>query len=499
MSSQIILSNLSFSYSSAIDVLKDVNIKLTPGWTGVIGNNGSGKTTLLRILAKEINANNMISYIPDDPIIQYCPQRVDKLTEIIETFSGCWDGNALRLMGELRLMPEELTKWNQLSPGERKRWQIAAALYKQPDLFLLDEPTNHLDRNAKNLLNEALNRYKGIGVLVSHDRDLLDFQTNSTVRILPGGKVSQYSLPYSKAREVWLGEESRIKNSREQLRSEQRKLKRRLDTARRSREKAESSMITGKRSKGIHDTDARSMAAKGRVINAEQKLGREVTVLKGKLERKQEAVDNIHIEKEIGRSVFVLEEISPKPELVWLKNEKLYAGDKLLVKDVDVLINRESRIRLDGLNGSGKTTLIQTLIEVSNLPDDRILFLPQELSSGQISKMLKELELLPPKVKGRLMQIVAALGVPPERIMATDIPSPGEARKLYLAMGLSKQAWLLMLDEPTNHLDLPSIERLEEAFLQYSGALLLVSHDDRFALTLTNEIWTIENQKLTIV
>jgi len=99
-------------------------------------------------------------------------------------------------------------------------------------------------------------------------------------------------------------------------------------------------------------------------------------------------------------------------------------------------------------------------------------------------------------VKGRLLQIVAALGVPPERLMASEQPSPGEARKLTLAMGLSRQAWLLMLDEPTNHLDLPSIERLEAALTQYSSALLIVSHDDRFAGALTRESWRIESGKL---
>jgi ATPase subunit of ABC transporter with duplicated ATPase domains len=81
--------------------------------------------------------------------------------------------------------------------------------------------------------------------------------------------------------------------------------------------------------------------------------------------------------------------------------------------------------------------------------------------------------------------------------MTSENPSPGEARKLALALALTQQAWLLMLDEPTNHLDLPSIERLEEALSQYSSALVLVTHDARLAATLTRETWTIRDGRVT--
>jgi ATPase subunit of ABC transporter with duplicated ATPase domains len=171
-------------------------------------------------------------------------------------------------------------------------------------------------------------------------------------------------------------------------------------------------------------------------------------------------------------------------------------GDRALIVDADVLIRRESRIHLQGPNGSGKTSLIEELIRESRLPAERILYLPQELSVEQTMNNRQEMDSLPGSERGRLLQIVAALGVPPERILASDRPSPGEARKLFLAMGLTRQAWLLILDEPTNHLDLPSIERLEDALSKYTSALLMVSHDERFAKTLTRESWTIVGQNL---
>ena len=88
-----------------------------------------------------------------------------------------------------------------------------------------------------------------------------------------------------------------------------------------------------------------------------------------------------------------------------------------------------------------------------------------------------------------MLNVVAALGVDPALLLASQLPSPGEARKLALASGLAQQVWALRPDEPTNHLDLPSIERLEETLCAYPGALVLVSHDDRFASRLTNTRW----------
>lgn len=499
MSSQVLLSRLSFSYSSAIDVLTDVTLSLSQGWYGVVGPNGSGKTTLLRLLAGELPVDPaMAQRIPSDMTVRYCPQRVREFTPAISDLALSSEGHARRLMGRLELVPDQLARWQSLSPGERKRWQIAAALFDAPQLLLLDEPTNHLDTGAKKLLFDRLERYRGVGVLVSHDRDLLDSLTGSTIKMFSGGRAQLYTGNYSTARDVWLNEEKLSHETRAKLQAERRKLKRRLGTARRSREEAESGKSTGKRMKGIRDTDARSMAAKGRAASGEQRLGREVELLRRKLAKAEETADQHRVEKLVGRSVFVLEEPAPMQHLIHLERPAISKGDRTLLSDVDVMVRRNSRIHLRGPNGSGKTTLIQHLIRASRLPEGRILYLPQELSHRQVAQNKREMESLSDVVKGRLLQIVAALGVPPDRLLASDQPSPGEARKLALAMGLSRQAWLLLLDEPTNHLDLPSIERLEVALAQYSSALLAVSHDDRFAGALTRESWVIEGGRVVM-
>jgi ATPase subunit of ABC transporter with duplicated ATPase domains len=95
-----------------------------------------------------------------------------------------------------------------------------------------------------------------------------------------------------------------------------------------------------------------------------------------------------------------------------------------------------------------------------------------------------------------VLQLLAALGVAPARLLASRRPSPGEARKLQLALGLGLEAWVLVLDEPTNHLDLPSIERLEAALAAWPGALLLVSHDEAFADRLTGAAWHVASGRV---
>jgi ATPase subunit of ABC transporter with duplicated ATPase domains len=106
---------------------------------------------------------------------------------------------------------------------------------------------------------------------------------------------------------------------------------------------------------------------------------------------------------------------------------------------------------------------------------------------------------LPSEPRGRLLSLVAALGVDPDRLLVTDAPSPGEARKVRVAYGLATGAWLLVLDEPTNHLDLPAIERLEGALAVYPGALLLVTHDGALAGRLTRTTWHLADGRVDVV
>jgi len=122
-------------------------------------------------------------------------------------------------------------------------------------------------------------------------------------------------------------------------------------------------------------------------------------------------------------------------------------------------------------------------------------YIPMSLRYGNVGHLsrvervdlLRRIGGLGREQRGEVMAVAARLGLDPGRVLESDEPSPGEARKLWLADGLGRRVWVAVLDEPTNHLDLPSIERLEEALADYDGALVLVTHDDHFARPLVNE------------
>ncbi len=145
-----------------------------------------------------------------------------------------------------------------------------------------------------------------------------------------------------------------------------------------------------------------------------------------------------------------------------------------------------------GANGSGKTTLLETLVGRMRIPEERLLYLPQELDARQEFDLLDRVRALLPEMRGRVLTVLAALGVDPDRLLASRSLSPGEARKLMLAFALGRQVWALVLDERTNHMDLPGVERLEAALATYPGTLLLVSHDEVFAQRCTQWVWRLD-------
>jgi ATPase subunit of ABC transporter with duplicated ATPase domains len=484
------LNHVSFAYSSAADVLDDVSIRLGPGWAGLVGPNGAGKTTLLNLIAGTLQpAKGVVAIEPaaSPPIL--CAQEVEHADETIASFAETTDGAGRRWMGQLGLDPAELARWATLSPGERKRWQVGAALAVQPSVLLLDEPTNHLDSEARDLLVAALEGFRGVGIVVSHDRRLLNRLTRQTIRV-DRGSATQWGGSYDVARAAWQAAELEQRRGYEQSIREAKKQRRRLADQRRSAETKQTRHQRKLRLAGPADRDARSMEAKGRHAGGAASGARRMEVTRAAVERAESRAAAFDISKELGRALFVDYEPARRSRLLRYSGP-LVAGEAVLVPDLDVELGRDDRVRLAGVNGSGKTTLLLTLLAGSDLPRSRLLYLPQELTAHEIAAAVAQLHALPPAARGKVLNLVAALGVDPARLLVSDDPSPGEARKLVMARGLATSAWCLLLDEPTNHLDLPSVERLGAAIAAYPGAVLVVTHDEDFAAATTNRTWTL--------
>jgi ATPase subunit of ABC transporter with duplicated ATPase domains len=415
----------------------------------------------------------------------------------VAEFARASEGEARRNRGQLALEVDELERWGMLSPGERKRWQVGAALSSDPDVLILDEPTNHLDADARSRLIAALRGFRGVGIVVSHDRTLLGALTTRTIR-MERGEIRSWRGSYSEARAAWEQEEREQVDSYRRLQSEKRKLKRRLADARQKRAVAESRMRTSKRMKSAKDADARGRFKAKRRRSAEAVLGWETHKLRDRLDRLADRAKGFDFHKALGRSLKVDFIHSPVPRLIGLELDELRAGSELLLREIHVEVARESRVHVAGPNGAGKTTLLKSMMECLRVPASRVLYLPQELTPSQELSLLEELRASAASEQGRVLSIVAALGVDPDALLASARPSPGEARKLALAFGLARQVWALILDEPTNHLDLPSVERLEAALDDYPGALVVATHDDAFARRCTYTVWELRGGRISV-
>ena len=487
--------HVSFSYSGMTKMLiEDANVHFGQGWTGIVGPNGAGKTTLLQLATGALEpSKGDIAHLASGI---YAVQRTDFPPEGWEDFAEANDGRAIVLRGQLGIKEGWFQRWNTLSHGERKRCQIAVVLWHDPEVLALDEPTNHIDFKARAMLIDALKGFRGVGLLVSHDRELLDslclqclFIHPPRAILRPGGVTAgqeQDRREQAAARKL----DEDTKDAANRLASQAQNLK----------EQSQSIAAKQKNKKfqalGKNDHDAKEKRNRAKNSNKNQVGAATQHASIAQRARDLDATrDNIYIRKDYAMGFWLDDSKTAfRNTVLSVEGGEIPLGDGRRLVYPDLYISPTDRIALTGENGLGKSTLLKKLAPEFKVAKERLIHIPQEITADEAKEILAEVKEMSGEKRGVVMTSFSRLGSRPGRLLESALPSPGEIRKLLLALGVTKGPHLIVMDEPTNHMDLPSIECLESALGECPCAMLLVSHDSRFLGGLTDKTWHLELQ-----
>lgn len=490
MSTLLTVKSLNYD-TSTTSLLNDISFTLQQGdRIGLIGHNGSGKSTLLKLITKQLSPNSgSISYanhcvtayieqhLPEEissmtlieAIVQKLPEQ-DKVTER-------WRAEVL--LSELGFTPLQWEqKANAISGGQHTRLLLGRALIKQPDLLLLDEPSNHLDLPTLIWLGDFLQSWKGSFVLVSHDQSLLDKVSNCTW-ILRDKSLHFYRLPCSAARQA-LSEKDITDERRNQ--AEQKEIDRVASSAKRL-------AIWGH----VYDNEALSRKAK--------QMEKHIDRLK---DAQTELTDGYQWRLTLNGHAI------PADRVLELENTFVATPDDMpLFTTAFHQVKSGDRIAIMGANGCGKSTLLRMLwqyyqqdlrhsLQVKFHPTIRTGYYDQQLEQlNDNDNLLDALRHFAPLTgEQRKMALIGAGFAYTRHQQKVATLSGGErARLLFIGLSLA-QYELLFLDEPTNHLDLEGKEALSEQIRQFSGALLVVSHDRWLIENSCQRFWFINDNQL---
>ncbi|PJZ85690.1 ATP-binding cassette domain-containing protein [Leptospira harrisiae] len=494
MSDHITIHNLNFQFESQQEPLfQNLNLHFSKGWTGIVGKNGSGKSTLAKLISGEI--------LPDKGSVQgndflFSISQGTELADVELTDFIYDDSNNTgfwKSLLEIKIQSEEGYEF--LSFGEKRRILLAMALSKNVDVLILDEPTNHLDTKSSQIIRNAILHFQGIGILICHDRSLLDEVTTSCV-FLEKNFISHRPGNYSAGKMQMQREAEERIHDWEMARTEHKKLEAELN--RRREEARLSHTHRSKKGLDLHDHDGRQKKNLARVTGKDGQAGR----LKNQIERRTE--NSKLKEKQIWEKLPEKENLgilwngvpSKRSTLFMFDEESLTLEFLSLSLSSHLKILPDSKIAITGPNGAGKSTLLRYLLQSFQEKGIPYLYLPQEFSKNELADLLWEFQNLPNEKKAKVLSGIHRLGSDPKRFSESEALSPGEGKKLFLSLHLEKSPEVIVLDEPTNHLDLQSLEAIESSLATLGTALIFVSHDRRFVETLAKEEWCLENLSL---
>ncbi|QCD61465.1 ABC-F family ATP-binding cassette domain-containing protein [Tenacibaculum maritimum] len=507
--------NLSVSFMGS-DLFSGITFKLNKGdRIGLIGKNGAGKSTLLKVLSKDIESSGGTMAFDKDVRIGFLRQDIDfvagrtileeayqafeeikeielkldeineelgkrtdyesnsyaeliesltDLTERYELLGGYnYQGDTEKILQGLGFQREDFDKLTDtFSGGWRMRIELAKLLLQENDILLLDEPTNHLDIESIIWLENFLKNYSGAIVLVSHDKMFLDNVTNRTIEISLG-QIYDYKKSYSQFLKL------RAEIKEKQLQAQKNQEKEIQHTQK---------LIEKFRAKANKASMAQSLI------------------------KKLDKVERIEVDGDDNATMNVRFTVSKEPGKIIVEAENLSKsyGDKQVLENVDLLIERNSKIAFVGQNGQGKSTLAKMMVGDVSFKGD--LKLGHNVEIGYFAQ--NQSEHLPPEKT--VLEIMEDAATDTNRMKVRDmlgaflfggdavdkkakVLSGGERNRLALCKLLLSPFNVLIMDEPTNHLDIASKNVLKQALQNFDGTLIIVSHDRDFLQGLTKTVY----------
>ncbi|RZS99822.1 ribosomal protection-like ABC-F family protein [Aquimarina brevivitae] len=514
--------NLSISFGGEY-LFDEISFRLNPGdRVGLIGKNGAGKSTMLKILSGEQEADEgeiakdkevRLGFLKQDidfvqgrtvveeaqeafeaikniereidSINQQLAEREDyesqsysdlitdlsEKTHQYEILGGYnYQGETERILQGLGFERADFDKLTDtFSGGWRMRIELAKLLLQNNDILLLDEPTNHLDIESIIWLEGFLKNYAGAVVIVSHDKMFLDNVTNRTIEISLG-RIYDYNKPYSQ-----------YLVQRDEMREQQ--------------------LATQKnQAKQIEQTE--KLIEKFRAKASKASMAQSLI-------KKLDKIDRIEVDEDDNAVMNVRFPLSVQPGKVVLEAEgigKSY-GDKHVLQNIDLLVERGSKIAFVGQNGQGKSTLAKIIVDEISYQGEMKLghnvqlgYFAQNQSEyldGDITIHETMINAANEKNRSRVRDMLGSFLFRGDEVdKKVKVLSGGERNRLALCKLLLQPFNVLIMDEPTNHLDIKSKNVLKEALKNYEGTLILVSHDRDFLQGLTSTVYEFKNKKV---
>ena len=514
--------NLSISFAGEY-LFEEITFKIIPGdRVGLVGKNGAGKSTMLKILAKDyepdsgqiaIDKSAKIGFLRQDidfvegrtvleeayeafeeiktlerqleEVNKQLTERTDyesdsyaqliqdvsDFTQRFEIIGGYnYQGDTEKVLLGLGFKKEDFNNLTDtFSGGWRMRIELAKLLLQNNDILLLDEPTNHLDIESIIWLEDFLKSYSGAVVVVSHDKMFLDNITNRTIEISLG-KIYDYNKPYSQYLVL-----------RKELREQQ--------------------LATQKnQAKQIEQTEKliEKFRAKANKASMAQSLI-----------KKLDKIERIEVDEDDNAVMNIKFPVSIQPGKVVIEAESVSKsyGEKSILKDINLLVERGAKTAFVGQNGQGKSTLAKII--VNELSHQGTLKLGHNVQIGYFAQ--NQAEYLDGEITIHETMINAANEETRPRVRdmlgsflfrgddvdkKVKVLSGGERNRLALCKLLLQPFNVLVMDEPTNHLDIKSKNVLKSALKNFEGTLLLVSHDRDFLQGLTSTVFEFRNKQI---